>query len=113
MSTSNGTRIAAWHFGTAMKDEGTSITCVSEYHYGTGTKLLVGLETGTGTGMLCVFDVKTSKVVKAIDLPQRVGRYIDRSFVQKALEFKKWYNDIIQDIDRLSIKSMQSFKIFS
>ena len=65
-------RVAAWRFGKVLKDEHTSVTCVKEYEQGKSCKLLVGVCNASTSGMLCLFDVATSRVVKAIEIPQQV-----------------------------------------
>ena len=70
ISTQN--RLAAWHFGKVLKDEHTSVTCVKEFEQGKSCKLLVGVCNAAPTGMLCLFDVAASKVIKAIEIPQQV-----------------------------------------
>ena len=70
-STQNGQRIAAWSFGTALKDPHTLITCCCELSNVKCNKFLVGTEC-TASFLLTVFDVKTSRVSKAIRIPEKV-----------------------------------------
>ncbi len=75
-STADGQRLAAFCFGVALKDLNTSITAITEYTYDFGIKLLVGTATTTAeTGLLTLFDIKTSKILKSIELPYQVQCY--------------------------------------
>ncbi|KAL4221649.1 Protein ELYS [Mactra antiquata] len=65
-------RLAAWKFGQIIGDVHTNITCVKEFRFGQSRKLLVGVCNASSTGLLCLFDVSLSKVVKAIEIPQPV-----------------------------------------
>ncbi len=72
-SNKDGQRLAAWCFGFALKDQQTVITAVTEYTYENSVKLLVATATAsTGSCLLSVFDVKTSKVLKCIEVPYQV-----------------------------------------
>ena len=48
------------------------MTCVKEFEHGKSCKLLVGVCNASPVGMLCLFDVAMSRVVKAIEIPQQV-----------------------------------------
>ncbi|XP_013391825.1 protein ELYS-like [Lingula anatina] len=73
VNIATGARKAAWKFGALLQEERSpTITCVAEYSFANAPKLLIGLETGVHAGMLCMFDVKTSKVVKAVDFMHKV-----------------------------------------
>ena len=76
VNLSSANRVAAWCFGAVLKDHRMTVTCVAEYFYSNSLKLLVGLKTPAEKGMLCVFDVKRSKVIKAIDVPYKVSEVI-------------------------------------
>ena len=71
VSTATGQRIAAWCFGAITRDTHTVITCITETrnHVDKTPCLLVGLQTGAHSGMLCLFELKGSKLLKAIDIP--------------------------------------------
>ncbi|XP_064642421.1 protein ELYS-like isoform X2 [Lineus longissimus] len=71
VNSSTSERIAAWSFGSVIKDTKTTIMCVVEYEYDGVPHLLVGLDT-SNNGMICIFDIKTSKIVKAIEIPEKV-----------------------------------------
>ena len=72
-SNKDGQRLAAWCFGVVLRDERTVITAVADYTYDNGTKLLVATSTPSSkTALLSVFDVKTSKILKAIEIPCQV-----------------------------------------
>ena len=72
INVSTRNRVAAWRFGKVLKDEHTSITCVKEFEHGKKCKLLVGVCNASSSGLLCLFDVAASKVVKAVEIPQQV-----------------------------------------
>ena len=68
-----GTRIAAWCFGAILRDASTRVTAICEFHYDGEIKLLVATTTPhTNAGLVCVFDVKTSKVIRAVEISYRV-----------------------------------------
>ena len=73
-SSSDGQRLAAWCFGVALKDQQTVITAVTEFTHDNGIKLLVATITPNTEGaLLSVFDVKTSRVLKTIEVPYQVN----------------------------------------
>ena len=73
-SNIDGQRLAAWCYGVALKDQQTVITAVTEYTYDSGIKLLVATTTpNSESALLSVFDVKTSKIVKCIEIPYWVS----------------------------------------
>ena len=96
-NTASGERRAAFCFGAAIKEPNASISAVAEYHiadliqndggcpaYRTDSMLLVGVSTAhNNSGMLCLFDIKTSSVIKAIDLPHTVS--------EKFIKFMSFY----------------------
>ena len=72
-SNSDGQRLAAWCYGVALKDQQTVITAVTEYTYDNGIKLLGATITpNTESALLSVFDVKTSRVLKSVEIPYQV-----------------------------------------
>ncbi|XP_071110083.1 protein ELYS-like [Haliotis cracherodii] len=72
ISTNTRDRLASWQFGAVLKDVGTFITSVKELSHEGRLKLVVGLHTFSGQGMVCLLDVATSQVVKAVELPYKV-----------------------------------------
>ncbi|XP_033763311.1 protein ELYS-like isoform X2 [Pecten maximus] len=64
--------LASWTFGAILKDTHTSIASVAPYKCNQDFKLLIGVNNSSDNGMLCVFDVGLSKVVKAIEIPHKV-----------------------------------------
>ena len=82
----SGARRAAWCFGSAIKETGVNVSAVAEYPVtspssltssSTSTYLLVGTTVpNSESGMLCLFDVKASKVIKAIDFPYMVSQLL-------------------------------------
>ncbi|KAG8233674.1 hypothetical protein J437_LFUL014116 [Ladona fulva] len=80
VSTNNGEKIAAWTFGGILKDTNTKVTCAVELPtlkdaYGASVSSLfaVGLDCYLSYGMVCLFDIRGSKVVKAIQVPGKVS----------------------------------------
>ena len=45
---------------------------MKEFEHGKKCKLLVGVCNASSSGLLCLFDVAASKVVKAVEIPQQV-----------------------------------------
>lgn len=73
----SGHRIAAWCFGALIKDPETLITAVCEYENDRcPTSQLVVASTTLNVhvlgGVICLFDVHRSAVVKAIQFPNEV-----------------------------------------
>ncbi|CAH1774002.1 unnamed protein product [Owenia fusiformis] len=93
INSRNGARIAAWMFGAALKDCNTSITCVSEFNK--GAALLIGLETSNRTGMLCMFDVRKSKVVKAVHIPYKVTAVSGVTDETKTVEANPAFSELL------------------
>ncbi len=72
-SGTTGVRTAAWSFGALLKDAHTCITCVREMDIEGAAKLIVSTTSPTtNTGLICVFDLQCSKIVKAIEVPYKV-----------------------------------------
>jgi hypothetical protein len=69
---STSKRCAAWQFGRILSDEHTNVTCVEEFRFGQTRKLLVGVCNASPIGLICVFDVALSKVIKAVEIPHPV-----------------------------------------
>ncbi|XP_022252663.1 protein ELYS-like [Limulus polyphemus] len=72
-STNRGERCSSWCFGAALKDTCT-ISAVREFpSFDNSTpKLLVCVESATSGSLLYLFDIKTSKVVKAVQLNNKI-----------------------------------------
>jgi len=73
-----GQRLAAWSFGAAIKDPETLITAVCEFENDrTATSQLVVASTTLNPrmpgGLICLFDVDRSSVIKSVHLPYEVG----------------------------------------
>lgn len=73
LSLTTGNLIGCKRFDTEINDLGAKVTCVKECWFGSSCHLLVGMETGPGAGMLCLFNFFTSKVILSIEVPQRVS----------------------------------------
>ncbi|KAL3861435.1 hypothetical protein ACJMK2_007469 [Sinanodonta woodiana] len=65
-------RLAAWKFGHVLGDQHTNITCVKEFVVDGKLHLLVGVCNVSQQGILCLFHVNSSRVVKAIEVPYQI-----------------------------------------
>ncbi|KAK3603515.1 hypothetical protein CHS0354_030374 [Potamilus streckersoni] len=65
-------RLAAWKFGHVLGDQHTNITCVKEFLVDGKLHLLVGVCNVSKQGILCLFHVNSSRVVKAIEVPYQI-----------------------------------------
>lgn len=74
LHTKTGSKVAAWSFGTVVHDFETYITCVTELPSVLGKLpiLIIGLECEIGGGMICMFDINSSRVIRAIQIDDRV-----------------------------------------
>ncbi|GFG34649.1 hypothetical protein Cfor_03066 [Coptotermes formosanus] len=74
--TTNGAKVAAWTFGVALHQTKTKVTCVTELPCNDGSgrvsQFVVGLECELDGGMICVFDIRGSKVLRAVQMPTKV-----------------------------------------
>lgn len=74
--TTNGAKVAAWTFGAVLHHSKTRVTCVTELPCNDGSgrisQFVVGLECELVGGMICVFDIRGSKVLRAIQMPSKV-----------------------------------------
>ena len=72
-SGTSGERLAAWCFGNILREPSTCITCVCTYDCDSGCKMIIATSSETSrAGMLCLFCIKTSKVIRAIEVPCKV-----------------------------------------
>lgn len=73
-NTKTGVKVAAWNFGSVNKDSSTKVVCVEELHRPTGKLplLIIGLECDVGDGMICIFDVIGSRVLRSIQIGNKV-----------------------------------------
>ncbi len=76
LATKDGTRVAAWCFGAALREPNTLITAVCEWPV--SNHLVVSMTTGPsqGTGTVCLFDITKNQVVKAFEVPFEVGKWV-------------------------------------
>ncbi|XP_023712052.1 protein ELYS [Cryptotermes secundus] len=74
--TTNGAKVAAWTFGAVLHHSKTRVTCVTELPCNDGSgrvsQFVVGLECELVGGMICVFDIRGSKVLRAVRMPSKV-----------------------------------------
>lgn len=70
-------RLAAWTFCTSQLEPGTEITALlpfaTDRNDTRSSHVLVGLDCGLNGGLLCVFDISGSKVIRAISVSQPVS----------------------------------------
>ncbi|XP_076361165.1 AT hook containing transcription factor 1 homolog isoform X2 [Tachypleus tridentatus] len=73
-STSRCERCSSWCFGAILKDTSVVISAVTELPSSgnSAPKLLVGVEYASSGNLLCLFDIKTSKVVKAVEVNAKI-----------------------------------------
>lgn len=79
VNIADGAKIAAWNFGAVVRDFKTKVTCVTELPHlsASGTpgqvgQVLVGLECELTGGMVCLFNLAGSRVLRAINTPSKV-----------------------------------------
>ena len=65
-----GERLAAWHFGVSTHEGSCTIHGVSEFGKDRSARQLV---VGTSSGLVCLFDVNMSTVIKVIRLSFNVS----------------------------------------
>lgn len=72
-----GKKIASWTFGSILKDGSANITCLAEIPcLAKEIPLLVlGLDYAATGGVICIFDILTSKIVRAIQVNDKVSKY--------------------------------------
>ncbi|XP_065163012.1 LOW QUALITY PROTEIN: protein ELYS homolog [Atheta coriaria] len=65
---------SVWCFGAVAKEPNAKIVCIQELKipYQDCTLLVVGLEYGLHTGMVCIYNLSCAKVLRAIEIPQHV-----------------------------------------
>ncbi|CAL1543685.1 unnamed protein product [Lymnaea stagnalis] len=64
--------LASWRFGKVLKDTHTAIGCVASLKYQGGYLLLVATTSGSDQGCLSIFSLGLRKVVRSIEIPQKV-----------------------------------------
>ncbi|CAH0556685.1 unnamed protein product [Brassicogethes aeneus] len=70
-----GCKVGAWTFGYILKDSGTKVVCVDEIKkpHGRLPLLAVGLDCELSGGLICIFDVYGSKVIRAIQIKDKIS----------------------------------------
>ncbi|KAJ8920901.1 hypothetical protein NQ315_015694 [Exocentrus adspersus] len=73
--TKTGSKVGAWTFGSILKDSNTKIICVEEIYRlnGTLSLLAVGINCEISGGLICIFDVFCSKVIRAIQIENKIS----------------------------------------
>jgi hypothetical protein len=83
--TTNGAKVAAWTFGAARRNSKTRVSCVTELPCNDGSgrvsQFVVGLECELAGGMICIFDIRGSKVLRAIQMPSKVCEFVISSIL--------------------------------
>ncbi|XP_034239257.1 protein ELYS [Thrips palmi] len=79
VQVSDGAKIAAWTFGAVVRDFKTKVTCVAELPHlkpsgqsGPIDQIVVGSECELTGGMLCLFSLAGSRILRAINIPSKV-----------------------------------------
>lgn len=70
-----GIKVAAWVFGSVYKDDTIKVVCVDEIQTikSYAPLLLVGINCSlSDSGMLCIFDIKTSRVLRTIQIFNKI-----------------------------------------
>ncbi|KAL1490553.1 hypothetical protein ABEB36_013229 [Hypothenemus hampei] len=72
--TVTGQRAGSWRFGGILRDFNTKITCVEELKRCKGQSpfLIVALYSPDNEGTICIFDIFTSKVLRAVQIGERI-----------------------------------------
>lgn len=75
VNSQTGAKLAAWNFGAVLRDSYTCVTCVVDLHNSNSKYplLVIGLQSGLTRGMICIFDITNSKVVRAIQIDKQVS----------------------------------------
>lgn len=73
-NTKTGNKVGAWTFGCILKDSNTRIVCVEEIQRPNGmlSLLAVAIDCTISGGLICIFDVFGSKVIRAIQIKEKV-----------------------------------------
>lgn len=76
-NTHSRAKVGAWSFGSILKDSNTKIVCVEEIERNCGriSLLAVGLECTITGGLICIFDVLSSTVIRTIHVKEKVRCY--------------------------------------
>lgn len=77
VNSKNGKTIASWTFGAVLKDLTTKVVCVEQISRSNSKDplLLLGLECDSDRGMICIFDIVKSKVLRVIHIDNKVSKY--------------------------------------
>lgn len=86
--TKRGTKVGSWTFGSILKDSNTKIVDVKELQKSSGklALLVVALECNISGGIICLFNIYSSKVIRAIQIKQKVSVSIF-SYIFNTLKF--------------------------
>ncbi|XP_056636381.1 protein ELYS [Diorhabda sublineata] len=74
-NTKTGSKVSAWIFGGVLKDSSTNIICVEEIRRPNGriSLLAVGIDCTISGGIICIFDIFSSKVLRAIQIKEKIS----------------------------------------
>lgn len=72
--TKRGSKVGSWTFGCILKDSNTKIIDVKELQKSSGklALLAVALDCTISGGIICLFNIFSSKVIRAIHIKQKV-----------------------------------------
>ncbi|BFZ23615.1 hypothetical protein BsWGS_26653 [Bradybaena similaris] len=81
--------LATWRFGKILKDTNTIITCVADLTYGVDHLLVIATNSFTDLGTINIFSLGLRKVIRAIEIPQRVTA-LDVVFTNTNEDVPEW-----------------------
>lgn len=75
-NTKKGLKVGSWTFGCILRDSNTKIVDVKELQKSNGklTLLVVALDCTISGGIICLFNVFSSKVIRAIHIKEKVKK---------------------------------------
>lgn len=84
--TKRGSKVGSWTFGCILKDSNTKIVDVKELQKSSGklALLAVGLNCTISGGFVCLFNIFSSKVIRAIQIKEKV-KYSNFSSIKSKL----------------------------
>lgn len=73
--TKTGSKVAAWNFGAVLHDFDTIVACVTDLPsvHGKPPIVVLGIDCELTGGMICFFDINSSRVIRAIQIDDKVS----------------------------------------
>ena len=68
--------LTSWRYVLNPGDDQGTIACISDINYRRSHLLLIALESNSDEGILGIFDVTQKRIVRAIEVPQKVILYL-------------------------------------